>query len=58
MVQNFYNVLVNNEFFINDTDKCVYRKFYKKVGVFICLYADDMLIPSANLDIVKSAKRF
>nr|GEV31095.1 hypothetical protein [Tanacetum cinerariifolium] len=43
--QKFDEVVLSNGYLLNQTKKCVYRKFDESgKGVIICLYVDDMLI--------------
>ncbi|GJU99230.1 zinc finger, CCHC-type containing protein [Tanacetum coccineum] len=47
--QTFDEVVLSNAYLLNQTDKCVYSKFYESgKGVIICLYVDDMLIFSTD----------
>ena len=54
--EKFYNTLISNEFVVNESDRCVYKKFSSDSGVIICLYVDDMLILGTDMDVVKSTK--
>nr|GEW59390.1 hypothetical protein [Tanacetum cinerariifolium] len=43
--QKFDEVVLSNDYLLNQADKCVYSKFDEiSKGVIICLYVDDMLI--------------
>ena len=42
----------------NGADKCVYTKFCEKYSVIICLYVDDMLILSTNMNGVNETKNY
>ncbi|GJX17444.1 zinc finger, CCHC-type containing protein, partial [Tanacetum coccineum] len=43
--QKFNEVVLSNDYLLNQADKCVYSKFDKSgKGVIICIYVDDMLI--------------
>lgn len=53
--ENFDNTFIDNGYSINDYNRCVYIKFEQRIGIFICMYVDDMLIIGTSLDIVKSA---
>ena len=44
-------------FKINECDKCVYTKVTSQGCVILCLYVDDMLIMSNNLDVIKSTMK-
>ena len=41
---------------MNESDRCVYNKFFSDSGVTICLYVDDMLILETDMDVIKSTK--
>ncbi|KAJ0103510.1 hypothetical protein Patl1_06354 [Pistacia atlantica] len=57
--EKFDQVLLSNGYTINDSDKCVYSKSYEdNTYVIICLYVDDMLIFSANMDVIIKNKKF
>nr|KAJ0218783.1 hypothetical protein LSAT_V11C300120880 [Lactuca sativa] len=57
--QKFDDVIFSNGFALNQTDKCVYSKFYSSgKGVIICLYVDDMLIFGADQGGVDITKKF
>lgn len=54
--EKFDNVMLSNDFKINEADKCVYVKSTDKGYVIVCLYVDDMLICGSNEYIIKSTK--
>ena len=54
--EKFYNTLISNEFFVNESDRCVHNKFFVDSGVIICLCVDDILILGTDMDVVKSTK--
>ena len=54
--EKFDNTLISNGFVVNESDRCVYNKFFGDSGVIICLYVDDMLILGTDMDVVKSTK--
>ncbi|GJY28084.1 zinc finger, CCHC-type containing protein [Tanacetum coccineum] len=57
--QKFDEVVLSSSFHLNQSDKCVYRKFDTSgKGVIICLYVDDMLIFRTNQDQVDKTKKF
>ncbi|GKE52436.1 zinc finger, CCHC-type containing protein [Tanacetum coccineum] len=57
--QNFDEVVLFSGFHLNQSDKCVYRKFDNSgKGVIICLYVDDMLIFRTNQNQVDKTKKF
>lgn len=47
-----------NTIVVNDGDACVYSKMFGNDCVIICLYVDDMLIFSANIDSINKTKEF
>ncbi|GJS21636.1 retrovirus-related pol polyprotein from transposon TNT 1-94 [Tanacetum coccineum] len=55
--EKFDNILLSNDFQINECDKCVYVKQYKNAFVIICLYVDDMLIMGTNMDVINQTKK-
>ena len=48
--------LISNEFFVNESNRCVHNKFSIDSGVIICLCVDDILILGTDMDVVKSTK--
>ncbi|GKA35247.1 zinc finger, CCHC-type containing protein [Tanacetum coccineum] len=57
--QKFNEVVLSNDYLLNQADKCVYNKFIKSgKGVTICLYVDDMLIFSTEQVQVDMTKEF
>ncbi|GAU45869.1 hypothetical protein TSUD_187020 [Trifolium subterraneum] len=57
--QKFDEVVLSNDFILNQADKCLYSKFDSSgKGVFICLYVDDMLIFGTNQNQVDKTKNF
>ncbi|XP_075095193.1 uncharacterized protein LOC142173494 [Nicotiana tabacum] len=54
--EKFNSTLVDNEFFVNASDTCVYSKMEGSDCVIIYLYVDDMLIFGPNMDIVNETK--
>ncbi|CAM8926448.1 unnamed protein product [Rhodiola kirilowii] len=57
--QKFDEVVLSDGFVLNQSDKCVYSKFDNSGnGVIICLYVDDMLIFSTNLECINQTKDF
>ena len=49
--------MLANEFKINECDKCVYIKTILNHEVIVCLYVDDMLIMSKDIDNINATKR-
>ena len=47
--EKFDAVILSNGFKHNSADKCIYSKFIKDFGVFICFYVDDLLIFGTNM---------
>ena len=56
--RKFVHVLISNGLFVNDANKCIYRKVENNPCIIICLYADDMLIFGTNLQVVIKTKSF
>nr|GEW38900.1 hypothetical protein [Tanacetum cinerariifolium] len=57
--QKFDEVSLSSGFHLNQSDKCVYRKFDDSgKGVIICLYVDDMLIFGNDQNQVDKTKKF
>ena len=45
--------MIENEFKINECDKCVYVKYTKNGYLIMCSYIDDMLIIGSNDKMIK-----
>ncbi|GJS15701.1 zinc finger, CCHC-type containing protein [Tanacetum coccineum] len=57
--QKFDEVVLSSGFLLNQSDKCVYRKFNSSgEGVIICLYVDDMLIFGTDRNQVDKTNKF
>ncbi|GKD73810.1 zinc finger, CCHC-type containing protein [Tanacetum coccineum] len=57
--QKFDEVVLSSGFLLNQSDKCVYRKFDSSgKGVIIFLYVDDMLIFGTDQNQVDKTKKF
>ncbi|GJS92954.1 zinc finger, CCHC-type containing protein [Tanacetum coccineum] len=57
--QKFDEVVFSNGFLLNQSDKCIYRKFDGSgKGVIICLYVDDMLIFRTDQNKVDKTEKF
>ncbi|XP_072976984.1 uncharacterized protein [Typha angustifolia] len=54
--EKFDLVMMSNGFHINECDKCVYVKCTSDNYVIICLYVDDMIITSSNINVIKATK--
>ncbi|KAK9041693.1 hypothetical protein V6N11_016783 [Hibiscus sabdariffa] len=54
--EKFDNVMMTNDFKINECDKCVYVKTTDIGYVILCLYVDDILIVGSNNEMVKRTK--
>ena len=53
------NMLVSNDYLINEADKCVYLKsFDSNTYVIICLYVDDILIFGTSIEVINNTKSF
>ena len=53
----FDQIMLANGFKINECDKCVYSKNVMNHEVIVCLYVDDMLIMSKEIDDINATKR-
>ena len=53
----FDQTMLANRFKINQCDKCVQFKNVMNYEVIVCLYVDDMLIMSKEIDDINSTKR-
>ena len=53
----FDQIMLANGFKINECDKCIYIKNIPNHEVIVCLYVDDMLIMSENIDDINATKR-
>jgi hypothetical protein len=45
----FDNIVISNDFCLNEADKCIYFKMFDSNIVIKCLYVDDMLIFSNSI---------
>ena len=53
----FDQIMLANGFKINECDKCVYIKNVTNNEVIVCLYVDDMLIMSNEINDINATKR-
>jgi hypothetical protein len=58
MTWKFNFVILEYGFKYNSADKCIYSKFTNDFDVIICLYMDDMLIISTNINVVNDTKKY
>lgn len=49
-------LLLSNDFAINNVDKCLYYKVSDNSCIMICLYVDDLLICGSSLDLIVETK--
>jgi len=56
--EKFDYVILEYGFKRNSDDKCIYSKFTNDFGVITCLYVDDMLIISINMNDVNDTKKY
>jgi hypothetical protein len=56
--EKFDKILTSACFAVNEADKCVYYRYGGGNGVILCLYVDDILIFSNNVDVIKEVKDF
>jgi hypothetical protein len=54
--EKFDKTLTSAGFAVNEADKCVYYRYSGGNGVILCLYVDDILIFSNNVDVIKEVK--
>lgn len=54
--EKFDNLMIENEFKVNESDKCIYSKYENNTCTIICLYVDDLLIFGSNLNAIKDVK--
>ena len=54
--EKFDNLMITNEFKVNESDKCIYYKYDKNICTIICLYVDDLLIFGSNIPAINSVK--
>jgi len=54
--EKFDNIMISNEFKVNESDKCIYYKYDKNICTIICLYVDDLLIFGSNIPTINSMK--
>lgn len=55
--EKFNEVIHSNGFTIIDADNCFYAEKYDDAYVVLCLYANDILIFSSNLDVVNNVNK-
>jgi hypothetical protein len=56
--EKFDKILTSACFAVNEADKCVYYRYGGGNGVILCLYVDDILIFSNNVNVIKEVKDF
>jgi hypothetical protein len=56
--EKFDKTLKSANFAVNEADKCVYYRYGRGNGVFLCLYVDDILIFENNIEVIKEVKEF
>ena len=54
--EKFDNLIITNDFKVNESDKCIYYKFENDICTIICLYVDDLLIFGSNIHAINSVK--
>ena len=55
--EKFDSIILSHGFHHNSADKCIYSNS-KDYGVIICLYVDDMLIVSTNMQGINETKKY
>ena len=56
--EKFDSVILSHGFHHNSADKFIYLEFSKDYGVIICLYVNDMLIVSTNIQGINETKKY
>jgi len=56
--QKYDTAIISNGFVPNSCDKCLYTKVRGSVVIFLCLYVDDMLIISNEMNGILETKKF
>ncbi|CAN1745338.1 Retrovirus-related Pol polyprotein from transposon TNT 1-94 [Linum perenne] len=56
--EKFHQTISSFGFVANSSDTCVYSKLFESECVILCLYVDDMLIFSSNLEAISETKTF
>ena len=54
--EKFDNVMLSNDFRIDECDECIYLKSIPSGYIMLCLSVDDMLIIGSNKDIIQQTK--
>ena len=54
--EKFDNLIISNDFKVNESDKCIHYKFENDICTIICLYVDDLLIFGSNIHAINSVK--
>ena len=54
----FDHVLLTNDFFINNFNKCIYNKLEKNACIIGCLYIDDMVVFEASSRVIYKTNKF
>lgn len=56
--EKFDSVVLSYDFSISEIDKCIYIKINCDSYVIMCLYVDNILIFSTNIEIIDNTKSF
>jgi len=54
--EKFDNLMISNEFKVNESGKCIYYMYDKIICTIICFYVDDLLIFGSNIPTINSVK--
>ncbi|CAL0331319.1 unnamed protein product [Lupinus luteus] len=54
--EKFNDLMISNEFKVNESDKCIYYKSENDIYTILCLYVDDLLIFGSNINVVNNVK--
>ena len=50
------NLIISNDFEVNESDKCIYYKSKNNIYTIICLYVDDLLVFYSNIHVGNNMK--
>jgi len=55
-LEKFDNLMISNEFKVNESDKYIYYKYDKNICTITCLYVDDLIIFGSNIPAINYVK--
>ena len=56
--KKFDDTILESEFVVNESDKCVYYMVKGNECIIVCLYVDDILLFGTNIEIINETKSF